>query len=696
MANLVSSLIIKLVDGISGPAKGAAASLKQVEQTVAQVGKSAGGAEKVAKSIQDINKAASNNAAIGWSKGFAADIGKLGLSADKVKELERTFKEFYSTLGKGKTLLDNLPKLDVWEKDTLAHLRRVEREARKFGGGGGSGGGGNGSGASAGGGQGNIAGLLGLARGALPTIGAGYAAYRLGKFTVHNEADWQREKWRGALSGMTPEEIAEASAKAHELSMKYRNVGQQTAMEHIRKLRGTLGDQHHALEFAEQIVQAQSVLSSGPGGAEGGQHDLEQLTKGLEGAGYAGSPDKFGRMLNAFVKAKNLYGETLSGEDFRTYLQRSKSSKLGLDEEYLALVAPTMIQHEGADQFGTAQATTFSSLIGRRQTDAAKKRLHDFGVLGKGDELKEKELFIRNPYEWATKFLKPKMEAAGMKLETDAGSAERNKAVDFLATHFSNRNAGEYFASLLANQGVIEKDKLNLQKARGMEAAQQTTQNDPYQAWASVVEQSKNLATNIFENVTIITNGLNGLASALATLADYFKGDWWQKAKPEDKKAYEDKASTGYPGEGLTFSPDDADKAEKARRDAEAAERDKRRSENPNTFNFGMFGDQKGSEAAAAGEKTGSSFRENLQGQLKGAEDDINAFVAKALSSLSFSASPTVTPQIGGVPATSGPAPATAPSGRKSKKQSAYDASMHLGALTDDHMLGSLHDHEFA
>jgi hypothetical protein len=182
----------------------------------------------------------------------------------------------------------------------------------------------------------------------------------------------------------------------------------------------------------------------------------------------------------------------------------------------------------------------------------------------------------------------------------------------------------------------------------------------------------------------------------LGTLAELVKGDWFKKVDPKDKKAFEDKQSTGYPGEGLTFSPDDAEAAEKARRDAEIAERDKRRSDNPNTFNFGMFGDQQGSEAAAAGEKTGSNFRENLQGQLKGAEDDINAFVSNALGKLNFNASPTVTPQIGGAPSGGAAPPATAPSGRRSKKQSAYDASMHLGALSDDLLLGSLHDHEFA
>jgi hypothetical protein len=662
MGNVVSNLIIKLIDQVSGPAGKAASSLDKVEKSIQGMGKSAAGVDKVAKSVKDIS-AAAKGLNVGWSKGFTDEINKLGLSASKIDNVKRSWKELVASLGTGKAALAGMPKLDAWEKSTIASLRKVEQESKK--------GGPGGSGASGG--------IIPMARGMLGPLAGAYGVYRGGKFIAHETADYQREKFRGSISGMTPAELAESSATAAKLSGKYKNIDQKEVMEHQRKLRGTLGDWHHAQEMVESVVQAQSILSSGPGGSEGATRDLDQITKALEGAGFASSPAKFQRMLNAFVKGKNLFGETLTGADFRTYLQRSKTSKFGLSEDYLSTVVPTMLQHEGATQFGTAQATAFNSLVGQRQTSEAKKRLQKFGLLDKKENLIDQSAFISNPYEWAMKHVAPRMEKAGMSLDTEAGSAEREKAVQFLMQGFSHRNTGEFLASLIANRKVIEKDKPMIQKAAGLDAAGTVTDNDPYQAWNAVAAQSKNLAQNIFENSTIVITALNGLAAALGTLADFAKGDWWNKVKPEDKAAYDARKAAG---EGFMGGPvNEADEAaiRERQRAAEQAEREKRRSENPNTFTFGQFG--KPAEAGAAGTESGAGFREGLKSELDAAEGDVAASVGRMLNLLNFNATPSVTPKV------------NAPAGNG--KQSARDTSTKLGALIDDQTRGSFHDHEF-
>ena len=98
-------------------------------------------------------------------------------------------------------------------------------------------------------------------------------------------------------------------------------------------------------------------------------------------------------MLNAFVKGASLFGNTITGEDIRTYFTRAKASKYGLSEAYLAGVVPTMIQHETAAQFGTSQASAFSALIGGRQTKAAQAVMRRYGLLDKkGRVIAESEL----------------------------------------------------------------------------------------------------------------------------------------------------------------------------------------------------------------------------------------------------------------------------------------------------------------
>lgn len=658
MANVVSQLIIKLVEQVSGPAKAAEKSLKGVETAASNLGKSAGGTDKVAKSIKELSTAA-KGLNVAWSEKFNAEISKLALSGDKLAKVKQEWKDLVSTIGR-KDLVASMPKLDAWEASTIASLRKVEREADKA----------KKKGAAAGvAGEGGIgtAGLLALGRRALGPLALGYSGYALGKHAIEANAEYQREKVRGSLAGMSDAEIAASTSQAGDLSSKYRSVGQQEIMEHIRKLRGTLGDLHHAQEMVESVVQAQAVLSSGPGGKAGAIRDLDQITKGLEGAGFASDPQKFGRMLDAFVKGKNLFGETLTGEDFRTYIQRSKSSKFGLSEEYLSAIVPTMLQHEGANQFGTAQATAFNALVGGRQTKASKAKLREFGLLDKKGDVVDKDLLISNPYDWAVKNLKSRMEAAGMKLDTAAGSEERTKAVDFLMKAFSARNTGEFFAALLANLKVIEKDRANLQNAKGRDAAGDVMSKDPFQAWEAVKAQSENLAQNMMQSGGILAKALNAVAAGIGGLA-------WQ-ASPEGQKVSNPTGSAHF--DGMTINPiEDQEAIRKAEERARA-----KLDGTPNSFNFSDMA--KPAEAGAAGAESGSGFRQGLRNELKGAEEDVAASVGRMLNMLNFNASPSISPKV------------NAPGGTPGKQSSVSQTSRQLARRIEDRSIGNFADTEY-
>lgn len=659
MGNVVSNLLIKLAADF-GAAKTAKAAVTDLDKSLGHLGKSSGGAEKVAAGIKEIS-AAAKGLNIGWSQKFTAEINKLALSGDKLKEVEREWKHLVSTIKKS-DLHASMPKLDAWETATIASLRKVEREAAKAKKNGGAVGGDGAGGLSA----------LALGRRVLGPIAVGYEAYRLGKEGVHATAEYQRERVRGDLAGMTPDEIKASSVQAAELSRKYKSVGQVDIMEHIRSLRGVLGDFHHAQEMIETIVQAQAVLQSGSGGKEAANRDLTQITTGLEGMGLANDPTKFARMIDAFVKGKNLFGSRLTGEDFRTYIQKAKSSKYGLSEDYLAGVVPTMLQHEGANQFGTAQATAFNALLGGRQTKASKAKLKAFGLLDKNGEVIDKGLLTSDPDQWAFKNLKSKMLAAGMSLDTKAGSAEREKAVDFLMKAFSARNTGEFFAALLANEGVINKDRHNLPNAGGTGKAGEVAEKDPFQAWQAVKEQSANLAQNIFANSTIINKGLGLLADGLAFAA--------HAATPEAKEA----ADKAY---GPVTSMEDQDAEARrvlAEEDARRAEESARRKVAADKA-YGpveSFEDQ-AAQAATAGASTGSGFKEGLAGELSAAEALVAASVARMKSMLGFSVSPTISPKV------------NAPAGGPEKHASISNTSRRLARRIEDRATGNFTDREF-
>ena len=509
MPSLTSQLIISLIDKVSGPAKGAASALGNLAKAEKGLaGSAVKGTQGLAATIDKTAKAAANLnktfASANWSKNFAGQLGKLDLTQTQIDRLRQSFEKFQNTLRAGGRIRasDFLPKLGEWERQTIGSLQRAAKAQQEY--------------------RRRTSRIEDMRTSALhlaaPYVGA-HAALHGSRTAVEKAAELQREKVRQNLAGMTPAERASSLALSRNLSSRYTSVDQDEIMRHQRNLRSTLGDMHHAQDLVEDMVKAQVVLSVGEGGKDGAIRDLDMITKGLEGAGFASSPEKFRRMLGAFVKAKNLYGETVSGEDFRTYVQRAKTSKYGLSEEYMGLIAPYMMQHEGASAFGTAQATAFSSLVGERQTKAAKAKLRKFGLLDKNNRLIDTELFNLNPYDWAMQHLKPKMEKAGMKLDTEAGSDERGKAVDFLSKAFSNRNAGEFFAALLAYSKNIEQMRPMAAKAKGPEAAEEVLKSDLFQQWEAAKAQTTNVAQNILEHGTVISTALQTVADAMAAVA---------------------------------------------------------------------------------------------------------------------------------------------------------------------------------
>ncbi|RTL52128.1 MAG: hypothetical protein EKK40_08075 [Bradyrhizobiaceae bacterium] len=644
--------------GAAGRAKG---EVDALDKSLDNLGKTSGNTDRVARSIKDVADAAKGLASAGWSKGFTADIDKLGLGADKIAKLKHEYQDLFATL-RGQRASFALPKLDAWEKSTIASLKKVKQETAASG-------------------RSSLPGVFALGRRALGPLALGFTAFETIKSAIKASADNQRERFREELAGMTPGEVSESAKTAALLTQKYRNVGQQDIMTQMRKLRSTLGDFHHAREMIESIVQAQAVLSSGPGGKDGAVRDLDQITKGLEGAGLASDPAKFGRMLNAFVKGKNLFGETLTGEDFRTYIRNSNSSKYGLSEDYLAGVVPTMIQHEGASKFATSQMSAFNALIGDHMTQAARAQLRKMGIFSDTNELVDKKLFETDPDQWVAKNLKGRLASAGAKLGPDATDEERARTVDLLTKMFSNRQVAEFFASIAANLPIIEKDRANLKNAAGLDAAGRTTGKDTYQSWEAIKTQTANLAQNIIADGGKIAAAMNGVATAIGWAADMVKGDYKDRVDKDSKAMFDSRSFAGVP-EGIAGG---LPLTEAEQRRAEEAERARLR-DNANLPPANPWEAVTNAAAGEVGSATGSSFRENLKSELDAAKADVSSAVQEMKGMLNFSASPTITPNIS----------APSGSGVPGKQSSIADTSRRLARLIDHHDIGNFADRDFA
>jgi hypothetical protein len=468
----------------------------------------AGKAKNLASALGNIDKSIGKGGVFttGWSERFEREISKLKISANQLAKLQQEFLKFDAQLHAGPIKASKAFAFrQEWEDKQLASLRRIQAAYQQHN---------------------TATNQFALAqRGAMRLFyaaGGLYGLERAGRYTFDRMADQSREQTKQYQGGMTPQEQAETAAKARELSQRYPSIGQTEVAEHIRLLRGRFGDFHHAMGAVDDLVRAQVVLGTlgkGDGGA-----DLERLVLGMESKGLASNPETFRNFLNAFVKAKSLFPD-LRGEDFRAYLQNSKSSAYALSDKYLQTKAPTLMQHEGAEKFGTMQATAFSALIGGHQTKAAWAQLNKLG-LAKGKELIDKGSFLTDPDEWSRQHLDPVLAKRGITWD-----GNREGYINELAQLFSSRNTAEFFAALRALRQIIDKDQPLLAAAKGTEAASDVRNRDLLTASSGVLEQLNNAIQNLASPQTQrAADALNGLADGIGRIAK-FLGDNQEKVK---------------------------------------------------------------------------------------------------------------------------------------------------------------------
>ena len=400
----------------------------------------------------------------GWGDKFQKELERLKVAPRYIDRTAQAWARLQREWeGKGPPTTEWTAKQERWKDATLAQLRQVEAAYERTA-------------------QRNR--RRGSLFAGLPGVISAYGGYRAGRTAAEKVGEQQREGAREWLGGMSAEETAQATQAARGISAKYPSVGPVSVMEHIRLLRARFGSFEHAIENVEELVKAQVVLQTLSGGENSGA-DLEHLVLGIEGLGAGADPSKFKTFLGGFIRAKSLFPD-ITGEDVQTYLQRSKASKYGIGADYLNNVAFTMIQHEGATQFGTEQASAFSALVGQRQTKKAQAVMRRFGLLDEETgNIVDETGFVRDPRKWTQEHLRPQLEQQHLDLTEE----NKERLIATIQKMFSNRNVGEFFTSLLVNEPVIKKDAAMLAAAQGTEGAGELRARDPFVALKGVTEQ---------------------------------------------------------------------------------------------------------------------------------------------------------------------------------------------------------------
>lgn len=327
-------------------------------------------------------------------------------------------------------------------------------------------------------------------------IAGGTATALSGKalhYAVSQGADAAAEDVKESFQGFTPEQIEHTNRKALDLSAKFPSVSALSIRKYQRTGTALTADYHHAEDLLEQMVRSRVMLGIG-GNTEGADHDVETIVRAGEVLNKAQSAQILGPILNSFVKAKALYGETVQSDQFRDYAVRAKTSAVGLDDSFLSGIVPSLIQEVGGSTLGQSQATALGNVSRPRVRKDEILALRRGGLLDRHNRMINGDLARRNPYTYANTVIAESLKRQGV--DVDAAQAgdqtARLAAQDKLAQMFPDRNAGFFWEKMILDRNKLSKNQAQYKHTAGTEGAEEASRRDPYTGASGVTTQIGN------------------------------------------------------------------------------------------------------------------------------------------------------------------------------------------------------------
>lgn len=391
-------------------------------------------------------------------------------------------------------------------------------------------------------------GRLKLTIGGLFAVQGGAALLSQLSKVIDRGAELQRMQNNMRMGGMKEAEVAQATAKAWELTAKYRTLSVGRIGDMVNEVRSVFGDTKTAMDNIEPALKAATVLKSTMKGKnqEALVGQVFDMFKSADLRNITDDPKATAAYFDNMTKVVTATGGKVTPKDFLQMVKYSKSAGQTWTDDFITRIAASMMQEGSPSTVGTALASMDQAVVGGKMTD---KALHAFDKLGlvrpdamifnKKGSLTEVasggieggDLFRTNPYEWTQKVLKP----AIMRQITDGGRLKLSeediiaKAAPVLSNMFGNRNA-EWIANTMFKERPIERDKELINQAQGLKAADDLLKKDWFTAVEAFGTQWENLMTALgAPEVGSATAMLNSLTDALVGM-----NQW--AARPENAK----------------------------------------------------------------------------------------------------------------------------------------------------------------
>jgi hypothetical protein len=259
--------------------------------------------------------------------------------------------------------------------------------------------------------------------GGIGTLFVGGAAYEAVKKTAEASADLEQAKFKvRSVSHTDPTEAPFAEGLAEELAQKYPNLTQQKLLDTYLELRGPGGtNKETARRNLMTVAQGQTAALAL--GQELTPEDAQNLLKSVEGTGRANDPAALGKMVDRYIRAKQVFGSAITTDKIRDFVQNAKTAGLALDDDALDKLIVRMTEGN-ASRLGNETAQTMQTLVGGHATKQTAKWLVSMGLAtgftpqGGGAAtihgLKGSDTLQVDQMAWANQILLPALEKHGV------------------------------------------------------------------------------------------------------------------------------------------------------------------------------------------------------------------------------------------------------------------------------------------
>ncbi|MEP9370603.1 hypothetical protein [Mesorhizobium sp. KR1-2] len=463
MSSLTSTLRLQLLDAVSGPSKAAGRALKNLEGSIAGLGKNGvAGAKNLAGQLDHLRGKAE---ALGEFRGLRrglVDAGlKLRTTRTNVQRLQEAItkaaaptKKMEAELKAATTVLRQSEKAFTGQRtairaaeqalraygissraditrsqqeirsqiaQTIRQMRTMDREARRTG-----------------------SGIVPLRRRTgeprngrqigLEVAGAvvGVEMTRGARNLVTESAHRAEAVNKIRNVSNSEEEVAKAEEIASEVSRAYPYTTQAQSLDDYAEQRSLAASEHpgEPIDYEKMrrnsmaVAKARAALASS--GQEFGAEDVRSLMLALEGSGQANDPRAVENLLDAYVRAKQVGGTAIDPSKVRDFVANAKATNFSMAGGDTLLTNMARMFQGNASRLGNEFAQTMSTLLGGKMTKQGAQWLAKNGIIrpdqirkGGGGKffiaggVKDKDLLSTDQTKWAQQVLFPAIEKTG-------------------------------------------------------------------------------------------------------------------------------------------------------------------------------------------------------------------------------------------------------------------------------------------